>query len=333
MSFGNFVVDNWSVIGPIVKGVAASFLAFKTLNSISGAVGKVKQLIDVFKGLQGVSGLVGKVNGLASAFKSFGGIAKLVASPFTKWALIIGAVIAVIALLVKNADKIKAAFDKLGQWIIDKIQPAVDWLNGVAALIRQKFSEVIGFFQELGGKIVSAFQTLGNNIGSFFSGVWDGLVSGFKGVINFFIKGINALIGGANKLLSVKIPDWLPGGGKTVGIQLPTIPLLAKGGVATKPTLAMVGEGKEHEAILPLSKLQSLLQNNSLAATMSSLIKRSAVAAGGGGGTYHYSPQINFYGGDKREHEEVLENDKKRFDKWAKEREEYDRRTRIKPKK
>ena len=111
------------------------------------------------------------------------------------------------------------------------------------------------------------------------------------------------------------------------------IPLLAKGGVATKPTLAMVGEGKEHEAILPLSKLQSLLQNNSLAATMSSLIKRSAVAAGGGGGTYHYSPQINFYGGDKREHEEVLENDKKRFDKWAKEREEYDRRTRIKPKK
>ena len=333
LSFGNFVVDNWSVIGPIVKGVAASFLAFKTLNSISGAVGKVKQLIDVFKGLQGVSGLVGKVNGLASAFKSFGGIAKLVASPFTKWALIIGAVIAVIALLVKNADKIKAAFDKLGQWIIDKIQPAVDWLNGVAALIRQKFSEVIGFFQELGGKIVSAFQTLGNNIGSFFSGVWDGLVSGFKGVINFFIKGINALIGGANKLLSVKIPDWLPGGGKTVGIQLPTIPLLAKGGVATKPTLAMVGEGKEHEAILPLSKLQSLLQNNSLAATMSSLIKRSAVAAGGGGGTYHYSPQINFYGGDKREHEEVLENDKKRFDKWAKEREEYDRRTRIKPKK
>ena len=333
LSFANFVVDNWSVIGPIVKGVAASFLAFKTLNSISGAVGKVKQLIDVFKGLQGVSGLVGKVNGLASAFKSFGGIAKLVASPFTKWALIIGAVIAVIALLVKNADKIKAAFDKLGQWIIDKIQPAVDWLNGVAALIRRKFSEVIGFFQELGGKIVSAFQTLGNNIGSFFSGVWDGLVSGFKGVINFFIKGINTLIGGANKLLSVKIPDWLPGGGKTVGIQLPTIPLLAKGGVATKPTLAMVGEGKEHEAILPLSKLQSLLQNNSLVATMSSLIKRSAVAAGGGGGTYHYSPQINFYGGDKREHEEVLENDKKRFDKWAKEREEYDRRTRIKPKK
>lgn len=333
LSFANFVVDNWSVIGPIVKGVAASFLAFKTLNSISGAVGKVKQLIDVFKGLQGVSGLVGKVNGLASAFKSFGGIAKLVASPFTKWALIIGAVIAVIALLVKNADKIKAAFDKLGQWIIDKIQPAVDWLNGVAALIRQKFSEVIGFFQQLGGKIMTAFQTMGNSISSFFSGVWDGIVSGFKGFVNIFINGINTIIGGFNKL-SFTAPDWVPGiGGKTIGFNLPTIPLLAEGGVATKPTLAMVGEGKEHEAILPLSKLQSLLQNNSLVATMSSLIKRSAVAAGGGGRTYHYSPQINFYGGDKREHEEVLENDKKRFDKWAKEREEYDRRTRIKPRK
>ena len=241
--------------------------------------------------------------------------------------------IAVIALLVKNADKIKAAFDKLGQWIIDKIQPAVDWLNGVAALIRQKFSEVIGFFQQLGGKIMTAFQTMGNSISSFFSGVWDGIVSGFKGFVNIFINGINTIISGFNKL-SFTAPDWVPGiGGKTIGFNLPTIPLLAEGGVATKPTLAMVGEGKEHEAILPLSKLQSLLQNNSLVATMSSLIKRSAVAAGGGGGTYHYSPQINFYGGDKREHEEVLENDKKRFDKWAKEREEYDRRTRIKPKK
>ena len=186
--------------------------------------------------------------------------------------------------------------------------------------------------KNLGSSIVSGFQTLGSNIASVFSGVWDGLVSGFKGVINFFISGINTLIGGANKLLSVKIPDWIPGGGKTVGIQLPTIPMLAKGGIATKPTLAMVGEGKEHEAILPLSKLQGLLNGGNLASMMKSLIRRPAAVAGGGT-TYQYSPQIVFNGGDKQEHEEVLESDKKRFDRWAKEREEYDRRTRLKPKK
>lgn len=183
-----------------------------------------------------------------------------------------------------------------------------------------------------GATISDAFQKFGDWIASLFSGIWDGLVSGFKGVINFFISGINTLISGANKLLSVKIPDWIPGGGKTVGIQIPTIPMLAQGGIATKPTLAMVGEGRENEAILPLSKLQSLLRGGSLASTMKSLIRRPA-AATGGSTTYQYSPQIVFHGGDKQEHEEVLESDKKRFDRWAKEREEYDRRTRLKPKK
>lgn len=44
--------------------------------------------------------------------------------------------------------------------------------------------------------------------------------------------------------------------------QLPEFPVLAQGGIAMKPTMAMVGEGRENEAILPLSKLQSLLEMN-----------------------------------------------------------------------
>lgn len=39
------------------------------------------------------------------------------------------------------------------------------------------------------------------------------------------------------------------------------IPGLASGGIVTGPTLAMVGEGGESEAILPLSKLNSLISN------------------------------------------------------------------------
>lgn len=38
-----------------------------------------------------------------------------------------------------------------------------------------------------------------------------------------------------------------------------SIPMLAEGGVATKATLAMIGEGSESEAVLPLSKLNSML--------------------------------------------------------------------------
>ena len=43
MSFANFIIDHWNVIGPIVKGVVASFLTFKGLNALSNTIGKVKQ--------------------------------------------------------------------------------------------------------------------------------------------------------------------------------------------------------------------------------------------------------------------------------------------------
>lgn len=319
MSFANFVTDHWNVIGPIVKGVVASFLTFKGLNALSNTIGKVKQLTEVFQGVKGVTGIVGKIQKLSGTFKGLGGIAKLVASPFAKWALIIGAVVAGIILIYKNADKIKAAFSKLGDWIIAKVQPAVDWLNGAADWVTQKWGQAIDFFKDFASAIVGAFRMMGEDVKALFSGIWQGLTSGFKGFINFFIKGINTLIGGANKL-SFTAPDWVPGlGGKTIGFNLPTIPLLAKGGIATGPTLAMVGEGREYEAILPLSKLQSLIQ-------------RAKGTGGGGGNVYHYNPHIEVNGGKPEDVERIMAEDKKRFEKWRKEQEEYERRTRIKPK-
>ena len=44
---------------------------------------------------------------------------------------------------------------------------------------------------------------------------------------------------------------------------------LADGGLVTKPTLAMVGEGNEHEAVMPLSKLGSMMQSTFNAGAMS----------------------------------------------------------------
>lgn len=42
-----------------------------------------------------------------------------------------------------------------------------------------------------------------------------------------------------------------------------TLPAMANGGIVTGPTLALVGEGRESEAVLPLSKLGSMLGNRS----------------------------------------------------------------------
>lgn len=319
MSFANFIIDNWSFISPILKGVVAGFLAFKAMKGFNNIVGKVKQFADIFQTIKGISGFAGKIKGLASAFKGFKGIATLLTSPIGQIALVIGAIVAGCILIYKNADKIKAAFSKLGDWIIAKVQPAVDWLNGAADWVGEKWGQAVDFFKNLGPKIEEALKTMGENVKTFFSGIWESLVDGFKGFINFFIEGINTLINGANKL-SFTAPDWVPGiGGKTFGFNLPTIPLLAKGGIATGPTLAMVGEGREHEAILPLSKLQNL-------------IDRAKGNGGGGGNVYHYNPHIEVNGGNPEDVERIMAEDKKRFEKWRREQEEYERRTRIKPK-
>ena len=62
--------------------------------------------------------------------------------------------------------------------------------------------------------------------------------------------------------LHVSIPKWVPKyGGQTFSLHIPTIPnvALAEGGIATAPTTALIGEGGEPEAVLPLSKLSSML--------------------------------------------------------------------------
>ena len=80
-----------------------------------------------------------------------------------------------------------------------------------------------------------------------------------KAPINAVISAINWVIDKINGI-SVTIPSWVPIiGGTTLGFNIPTIPTLAEGGIATSATLAEIGEGAEPEAVLPLSKLAEML--------------------------------------------------------------------------
>ena len=64
----------------------------------------------------------------------------------------------------------------------------------------------------------------------------------------------NALIKMVNKI-GFSLPDWL--GGASFSMNIPEIPMLAEGGIVTKPTLAMIGEGGA-EAVIPLNKANGL---------------------------------------------------------------------------
>ena len=57
------------------------------------------------------------------------------------------------------------------------------------------------------------------------------------------------------------LKDALGQGLKDV-LNLSKIPKLSSGGIVTGPTMALIGEGNESEAVLPLSKLNSMMNNN-----------------------------------------------------------------------
>jgi len=100
---------------------------------------------------------------------------------------------------------------------------------------------------------------LASGVVTLFTGMKDGIVGAFRGGINGAIGIVNSGISSINQL-AFDIPDWVPMvGGKHFGLNIPTIPTLAEGGIATKPTLAMIGEGGENEAVLPLSRLETML--------------------------------------------------------------------------
>ena len=113
--------------------------------------------------------------------------------------------------------------------------------------------------------IIAAFKLLWDNcegFRNFWIGLWEGIKGAVKIGVNGIISMLNWFIGKINSISIGPLPDWGILGeyaGAEVGFSIAKIPMLAKGGIATGPTLAMVGEGSESEAIMPLSKLGSLM--------------------------------------------------------------------------
>lgn len=132
--------------------------------------------------------------------------------------------------------------------------------NGVSSLIEK----VVGIFSKLKEKIINIWNILKERTTAIWNGIKDAIkvpINGILGFINGLVggveSGLNFMINALNKL-KFDVPDWVPViGGSTFGFNIPTIdipeiPLLAKGGVTISETLAMIGEqGKE--AVLPLT--------------------------------------------------------------------------------
>ncbi len=317
------------------------------LRILGPAIGAVTTAMNAFKKAKTFMALLqssGKITQITGAFQKIGSV---LMGPLG----VIIAIAAAIALLYKNWDTVKAWLVNFGNTVNQIWTNFSNMVGNAITAIGQKFPLLGAYLQGWWESIQAAvdnvkaiFQNIIDFISNVFSGnwsaAWQNIVNIFgnlfgmivnlaKAPINGVISAINWVLSKINSI-SVTIPDWVPGvGGKTLGFNIPTIPQLAEGGVATSPTLAEIGEGGEPEAVMPLSKLADLLDEYT---------KKPKPTGGagrqedGGGETIVFSPVLNFYGkADREEVEEATRISFEEFKRLYKRLKAEERRKKFKP--
>ena len=154
---------------------------------------------------------------------------------------------------------------------------ALEAISGIVQGVMQVFQGLITFIT---GVFTGNWRQAWDGIKSIFSGIWEAIKSVAKGAVNGIISIINGIIGGLNKL---KIPDWIPGlGGK--GINIPLIPMLAKGSRNTPDTFIAGEAGPELITNAPGRTVFTAAQTKDIMAAQGAASAAAAAPTVGGAG-------------------------------------------------
>lgn len=242
-----FLIDALGYGIQFIIGLLENPIFNAILTGLATAIGTISAVVAIVETLTAV------ITGVKLAFS-------LLTSPIGLVTLAITALIAIVVLCIQHWDEIKAAGAKAWEGIKNAWEVASEWFStnisepikrafeGVWTKISSVFNDAKDLGDKVGTSISGAFETAYTAITNawsgftdFFSGIWNGL----KDVVR---NALNAVIGIANRL-SFTVPSWVPGiGGEHFGFN---IPMLAQGGIAVRPTMAIMGEAGR-EAVLPL---------------------------------------------------------------------------------
>lgn len=280
------------------------------------AIGPALLLISkLLTGLSAIIGIVTTVVGGLSTALTF-----LMANPVVAIIAGIVAVVAAITILWNKSEgfrnfilgiweNIQTAFGALVEWFGQKKEEIVGFFQGIPQFfgqvfgaawqaIRRVFSGVGAFFSGVWRTITGVFTTIGTTIANAISGA---VKSGINGVISMIENTINSAIGLINGAISLinKIPK--------VNISKITplsLPRLAQGGIVDSATVAMIGEGRSSEAVIPLDELWKRMRE--MSDSIVSGVGTMMLAGSGNGGGGVISIPIYLYPSGAKMGEEVV---------------------------
>ncbi len=215
---------------------------------------------------------------------------KNVLEPWIEW--IISTIVPILAPI----------FETLGKTVLDVFGAIADTIGGFMDILGGVLDFVTGVFTGDWNKCWEGITAAVNGakdmiagivkqITAIFRGLWNilksiinSILGGIEKMVNGVVKGINGVIRTLNGL-KFTIPEWIPSwGGKSFKLNIGevkgvSIPRLAKGGIVSTPTLAMMGENNKKEAVVPLER--NLEWRDAIA---DKIIERIGALGGSGGG-------------------------------------------------
>lgn len=247
-------------IGIVIAAVAALGVAFVLLykkcepfrNFINGIGAAIKNgfmaVVDFFKTnwqsifLFAINPFVGIAKFLYDHCEGFRNI---VNNAFNAIKNIISSVSATVSNVIASLSEKFPVLGVIFQTVQAMVTPYIDGIKNAISSVKNVFTSLIDFVKNVfTGNWAGAWESVKSIFGNAFSAL-TGLA---KAPLNAVISLVNRAIGGLNKL-HVSIPAWVPGlGGKEFGINIPKIPMLATGGIATQPSIC--GEGGYPEYVI-----------------------------------------------------------------------------------
>ncbi|MDD4780323.1 MAG: hypothetical protein PHT02_06945 [Tissierellia bacterium] len=251
------------ILTPIINGFTNLVTKFNQLDPAS------QKVILIVVGIVAALGpLLLVLGSLMTVLPMLGAAFAVITLPIAGVVAGIVALIAIGVALYKNWDEISAfAGEMWGNletgWSEGTKSLKTAWANmgtdiksawqGLWSDVKTEYDGAELNLQTVSNRIVTWVTTKFTTFQTGFLGIWSAITGGIKGYANNIITYVNGIIDALNTI-QVDIPEWVPGfGGESFGIDISNVPYLAKGGIVTSPTLAMIGEAGP-EAVIPLNK-------------------------------------------------------------------------------
>ena len=227
---GKLVAVIWKVIEPIAD---AAWEIFKAV---------LKQIYEIVKYCFGAFLDLGELlsnilNDPTNAFKYFG---EFVEKRFKS----------IINLLKNFKEFVGTLLVAIAKMFVENFKNLITNAKSAVSGIKEAFRGIPEWFRTTFTNAWTNVKNVFSKGGKVFTGIKDGILSGLKSVVNALIGGINKVISipfnglnkALNKIRNISILGNKPFYGLIGNISVPQIPKLAKGGVITSPTIAMMGE-------------------------------------------------------------------------------------------